>query len=81
VGWASYTVGDKHAPKAGDEVKQKRYYNEINGWAKAKQVTTFFFEAFDEPWKGEGTEGHWGGFSTERKAKWVMQQLYPERMP
>lgn len=81
VGWASYTVGDKHAPKAGDEVKQKRYYNEINGWAKAKQVTTFFFEAFDEPWKGEGTEGHWGVFSTERKAKLVMQQLYPERMP
>jgi len=22
----------------------------------------FFFEAFDEPWKGNGTEGHWGLF-------------------
>lgn len=81
VGWASYAVGDKHVPRAGDEVKQKRYYEEINAWAKANKVTTFFFEAFDEPWKGEGTEGHWGLFSAERKAKLVMQGLYPELRP
>jgi exo-beta-1,3-glucanase (GH17 family) len=81
AGWASYTVGEQHVPRAGDEVKQKRYYEELNAWAKANNVTTFYFEAFDEPWKGTGTEGHWGLFSAGRKAKLAMQGLYPELMP
>jgi exo-beta-1,3-glucanase (GH17 family) len=81
AGWASYSVGDQHVPRAGDEVKQKRYYEELNAWAKANNVTTFYFEAFDEPWKGAGTEGHWGLFSVDRKAKLAMQGLYPELMP
>jgi exo-beta-1,3-glucanase (GH17 family) len=81
AGWASYSVGDQHVPRAGDEVKQKRYYEELNAWAKANNVTTFYFEAFDEPWKGSGTEGHWGLFSVDRKAKLAMQALYPELMP
>jgi exo-beta-1,3-glucanase (GH17 family) len=81
VGWATYTVGDQHAPHAGDEKKQKRYFEETSVWAKANHVTTFFFEAFDEPWKGTGTEGHWGLFSAERKAKLAMQDWYPELMP
>jgi exo-beta-1,3-glucanase (GH17 family) len=81
AGWASYSVGNQHVPRAGDEKKQKRYYEELNAWAKANNVTTFYFEAFDEPWKGTGTEGHWGLFSVDRKAKLAMQELYPELMP
>jgi len=81
AGWASYTVGDQHAPRAGDEKKQKRYYEELTAWAKASGVTLFYFEAFDELWKGTGTEGHWGLFSEGRKAKLAMQALYPELMP
>jgi exo-beta-1,3-glucanase (GH17 family) len=78
AGWASYSVGNQHVPQAGDEKKQKRYYEELTAWAKANNVTTFYFEAFDEPWKGTGTEGHWGLFSEGRKAKLAMQWLYPE---
>lgn len=78
VGWATYTNNEQNAPRAGDEKKQKRYYDEITAWAKANNVTTFFFEAFDEPWKGSGTEGHWGLFSEGRKAKLAMRELYPE---
>lgn len=78
VGWATYTKGDLHVPRGGDEQKQKRYFGEITDWAKKNNVTTFFFEAFDEPWKGEGTEGHWGLFSEGRKAKLAMHELYPE---
>jgi len=78
AGWATYTVGEQHAPRAGDEVKQKRYFGELSDWGKKNNVTVFFFEAFDEPWKGEGTEGHWGLFSVGRKAKLAMQQWYPE---
>jgi exo-beta-1,3-glucanase (GH17 family) len=81
AGWASYSVGNQHAPRAGDEKKQKRYYEELTAWAKANNVTTFYFEAFDEPWKGTGTEGHWGLFTEGRKAKLAMQGLYPELMP
>ena len=41
-------------------------------------ITTFFFEAFDEDWKGEtsnplGAEKHWGLFTVDRKPKQVMQ--------
>jgi exo-beta-1,3-glucanase (GH17 family) len=81
AGWASYTVGNQHAPRAGDEVKQKRYYQELTAWAQASDVTLFFFEAFDEPWKGAGTEGHWGLFSEGRKAKLAMRPLYPDLIP
>jgi exo-beta-1,3-glucanase (GH17 family) len=80
AGWATYTVGELHAPRAGDEKKQKRYFEELTNWAQKNNVTVFFFEAFDEPWKGEGTEGHWGLFSVGRKAKLAMQQWYPELM-
>jgi exo-beta-1,3-glucanase (GH17 family) len=46
-------------------------------------ITTFFFEAFDEDWKGDandplGAEKHWGLFTVERKAKLAMQKLYPD---
>jgi exo-beta-1,3-glucanase (GH17 family) len=81
VGWATYTVGDKHAPRAGDEVKQKRYLEELTSWARIHDVTAFFFEAFDEPWKGEGTEGHWGLFDEGRRAKLAVRELFPDLIP
>jgi exo-beta-1,3-glucanase (GH17 family) len=42
-------------------------------------VTVFFFEAFDEPWKGDqnnatGAEKHWGLFRVDRTPKLVMEQ-------
>jgi exo-beta-1,3-glucanase (GH17 family) len=78
AGWATYTIGELHAPKAGDEQKQKRYFSELMKWSKENNIITIFFEAFDEPWKGTGTEGHWGLFSEGRKAKPVMHDWYPE---
>ena len=81
AGWATYTEGNLHVPRGGNELKQQRYYEELTDWARKNKVTVFFFEAFDEPWKGTGTEGHWGLFSSDRKAKLAMQKLYPELMP
>ena len=81
AGWATYTEGNLHVLRGGDERKQQRYYEELTVWARENKVTVFFFEAFDEPWKGTGTEGHWGLFTVDRKAKPVMQKLYPELMP
>ena len=81
AGWPTYTVGEKHAPRAGDEPKQKRYFAEISQWARDNHVTVMIFEAFDEPWKGTGTEGHWGLFSADRKAKPAVLDWYPELKP
>lgn len=81
AGWATYTVGPAHAPKAGDEGKQARYFRELSEWAEANGINVFYFEAFDEPWKGAGTEGHWGLFSEGRKAKKAMREWYPDLLP
>ena len=80
AGWA--TVAREFGARASED-KQKRYYNELCQWAARMNITTFFFEAFDEDWKGDaneprGAEKHWGLFTLERKAKSAMQNLYPD---
>ena len=75
AGWA--TTASEFGERAGEE-QQKRYYNELKDWAKANNTTVFFFEAFDEPWKGnpdnaDGAEKHWGLFFVDRTPKRVMQ--------
>lgn len=83
AGWA--TVASEFGPRASEE-KQKRYYNDLFTWADKMNITTFFFEAFDEDWKGDrnnplGAEKHWGLFTVDRKAKLAMQSLYPDLVP
>ncbi|MHC5138109.1 MAG: glycosyl hydrolase family 17 protein [Planctomycetota bacterium] len=87
IGWA--TIGTEFGEWASEE-KQERFYHEIMDWAKTKNITTFFFEAFDEDWKGNnadlrgdpmGAEKHWGIFTVDRKAKKVMHDLYPDLKP
>ncbi len=83
AGWA--TVAREFGARA-DEEKQTRYYRDLFAWTGAMNITTFFFEAFDEDWKGEpndpmGAEKHWGLFTVDRKAKRVMQELYPDLAP
>jgi exo-beta-1,3-glucanase (GH17 family) len=80
AGWA--TISSEFGPRASEE-KQMQYYNDLMEFAKQKNITTFFFEAFDEDWKGNpdnplGAEKHWGIFTVDRKPKKVMQDLYPE---
>ena len=80
AGWAS--VASEFGGRAS-EAKQLRYYQDLMSWSAKNNVTTFFFEAFDEPWKGDpnsplGAEKHWGLFTVDRKAKQVMQEKYPD---
>lgn len=48
-------------------------------WTGEEEILTFYFEAFDEPWKGSQEalepEKHWGLFTVDRKPKKVMQNL------
>ncbi len=55
------------------ESEQKQFYDAVRAWADAQQQTVFFFEAFDENWKGgpdpDDVEKHWGLFRADRSPK------------
>ncbi|MFK7886090.1 MAG: glycosyl hydrolase, partial [Gammaproteobacteria bacterium] len=75
AGWA--TTASEFGDRAG-EAAQARYFSQLTNWAQANAVTVFFFEAFDEPWKGnpdnvDGAEKHWGLFFVDRTPKQVMR--------
>jgi exo-beta-1,3-glucanase (GH17 family) len=75
AGWA--TVAGEFGPRASG-AKQTQYYHDLFAWADKMNITTFFFEAFDEDWKGDannmlGAEKHWGLFTVDRDAKQVMR--------
>ena len=85
AGWA--TVATEFGDRAS-EANQKRYYDELYAWTARENITTFFFEAFDEDWKGNnndpnpnGAEKHWGIFTIDRKPKLVLAGLYPDLAP
>jgi len=74
AGWAS--VGSEFGSRASEEA-QLRYYDELSVFCRENRITLFWFEAFDEPWKGNpdnpiGAEKHWGLFNVDRTPKQVM---------
>ena len=75
AGWASVAIEFGERASAAN---QARYYRELDEWATATNMTVIFFEAFDEPWKGNpnnplGAEKHWGIFNVDRTPKQVVQ--------
>lgn len=75
TGWKA-TVTNGEARRA-HPVNQKMYFDRLTAW-KAEPggpKNIVYFEAFDEPWKG-GDDG-WGLFDVSRKARYVVQGLYP----
>lgn len=83
AGWATTAV---EFPQQANEPNQTRYLTELNDWAKQANVTIFFFEAFDEPWKGDpnnasGAEKHWGIFFEDRSPKPAAKTLLPVAQP
>lgn len=83
AGWPS--VASEFGERAS-EAHQTRYVRELTSWARAHDVTTFLFEAFDESWKGNpgdplGAEKHWGLFDESRSPKQVVRELYPTLVP
>lgn len=55
------------------ESQQLEFFRKFTDWAKSKKVPYFFFEAFDESWKGGDdpleVEKHWGIFREDRTRK------------
>ena len=76
AGWA--TIANEFGNRS-NEANQKRYYNDLKKWAESNNVTVFFFEAFDEPWKGNdnapnAAEKNWGIYFEDRTPKLVLRK-------
>ncbi|MGH1363159.1 MAG: glycosyl hydrolase family 17 [Calditrichia bacterium] len=84
TGWATIYNAEKTGPdEQGTLIKgevsvraQGEFLIALDKWIEENQVTTFLFEAFDEPWKGGGeasgpneVEKHWGVFFEDRTPK------------
>ena len=78
TGWASIdnSFYGPEGTRAADEYKQYLYFNHMNDLCEELQISCFYFSAFDEPWKDfaniSGSENHFGLFTEEGKAKYLM---------
>lgn len=82
-GWATSSIssnGDERLiiGQASEEA-QKSFFIEYRHWLEANQITSFYFEAFDEKWKGGAdkpdgiAEKNWGVFRSNREPKLAVQ--------
>ena len=59
------------------EAEQKVFYEAFTSWAEKANQAYFYFEAFDEPWKGgddpREVEKHWGLFNVDRTPKRALE--------
>ena len=75
TGWASEDnlLYGEAGSGAADEFKQMIYYQEIRAHLHSQNMACFYFEAFDEPWKGGdnsgGSENHFGLISVDGVVK------------
>jgi exo-beta-1,3-glucanase (GH17 family) len=80
TGWATSKIatGDQGKLVKGvvGEAEQAAFCRAFAAWAERERVVTFFFEAFDENWKGGSDPGevekHWGFFRADRTPKAVV---------
>jgi len=90
TGWATTYNSEKTGPdEQGTLIKgkvslqaQEEFLIGLHRWVNENRITTFLFEAFDEPWKGGGEESgpdevekHWGVFYEDRTPKKSFQNF------
>lgn len=87
AGWATQklTYGEQKElvlGQAGEE-EQKTFYDAFTRWMHDQKIVSFYFEAFDEPWKGGNDpneiEKHWGLFRVDRTPKKAMESASRRR--
>ena len=77
TGWATsvHTEGEQAELIRGKPgaAQQKIFHDAVRAWAESTGQAVFWFEAFDENWKGgphpAEVEKHWGVFRADRTAK------------
>jgi len=83
AGWATNSNGRGINPDNVNEEYQKIYYDKLMEWAEKENILIFFFEAFDESWKGSPEplepEKHWGLFKIDRTPKVALKHLFKKQ--
>lgn len=80
TGWATqvHDEGEQARLIRGEvgEEGQRVFFEAVTAWAVRTRTPTFFFEAFDENWKGgshpDEVEKHWGLYRADRTPKAAM---------
>jgi len=75
TGWTTSKKQGQFGPVA-DEASQKQFYEACQEWSALNKVTVFYFEAFNERWKGDASteaETNWGFYYADRTPKLVFQ--------
>lgn len=79
-GWPS--AGDSKGEAVPSQENASFFFLNFVSWARVKNVSYFYFEAFDEPWKinSEGSVGpHWGVWDKNSVMKLGMQDVFEGR--
>lgn len=81
IGWA--TRKGKHGVQSTlitvepNEADQELFFRALRDWATERRQPYFYFEAFDENWKGgpepDEVEKHWGVFNADRSPKLIFK--------
>lgn len=83
AGWATNSNGRGINPEYVNENYQKEYFEKLMKWADKDNILVFFFEAFDESWKGSPEpmepEKHWGLFKIDRTPKKAIKQMIQQK--
>lgn len=77
TGWATGLNPEgsevQHIKAPAGEAEQAQFYDEFMRWTAEARQPFFYFEAFDEPWKGSPdpreVEKHWGLYWVDRTPK------------
>ena len=81
TGWSTFSDGHfgSDGSRSNDEYKKALYYKHMRDWTNEAGMSCFYFEAFDEPWKGGDNPGdsekHFGLFTVDGKAKYAIWDL------
>jgi exo-beta-1,3-glucanase (GH17 family) len=80
TGWAS--LDNAHygpdGTRAADEYIAGLFHAAVRAWTRENDLTCFYFQAFDEPWKSDGTagsEGHFGLITVDGQVKYALWDL------
>jgi exo-beta-1,3-glucanase (GH17 family) len=80
TGWPTKSNGRGIPVEHASELNQRFFNKEIDRWSEKEGIPVFFFEAFDEPWKGsknpDEPEKHWGYYDVKRHPKLIHQPQY-----
>lgn len=83
AGWATNSNGKGILTEHVNEENQAIYFEDLMHWSEEQGILTFFFEAFDEQWKGSHDplepEKHWGLFKEDRSPKKAMASFYYQK--